>query len=891
MPAPKSPKTGFGLTTQSSLAVREARLARAYGEDRRARDAPPTARRATKDAAPPALRLNLGEEAGTVRALAPKPARKRPDRPRSPSRRSPEPASASPDRGPADAPTVTIRVLDDARNTRREFVRELKPVLREMPYFRAHLAGRVDEALFYDSGDALSDANANANANSGTAATRPRCTRDGTKRRSTSARGETFFADESHQSGKKTKNVRRVELTVHCDVEIFARLLAHVDETQKDAFLTGSDISNPSSLGRTDPEALTVRERVRVLVASEFLGMRALAESCLASLASALPEALALRPGAGVENLGDKTLARLAALVSEETLERAVAVVRGGESDAPSLAVSALPSRLYALKLRASYVGAGGTGEAPGTEGSGDRDPGPKTKRIRLSRCVSCARVFPTGAVPLLSCARAARASVAFDGRVVARHVPARRFDAAAFLDALLEAHDPRHVYWYLWGATRVLPACARCGARGIAAGELDACRYHPREAVFDFHENLHETEENDETKTTKTTKTPNDGSFIRRSELNARVGVRPCCGARAPRFDATDALANGGCCLREHAVERVIERRALKLYASFPETETVETVESVLATARRRRALVVEPPRAPFGSLKTATRAAPDANSVYRAGDHANVASLPFFLCDTLCDRVSVATTSTSPRSETRETRRAEKDFFFPRGAFGRMTETEKAETRSCSSRSSAGGSASDASDALELSSSDSDSASDAETPTTPRRRITASRAANASRRARLETETASSTLSARAELSLSELSSLETRGQRAQDSAPDGSRSVRAPRRQERPDPYRAARRARALRGRAAAAAAGTARAAKPSRLANRKPKEPASSSSTFSFGLPKDAYDALPEKLRRAVRRDALREADAARVAELERELRALRGRERGPHVSNF
>ena len=835
MPAPKSPKTGFGLTTQSSLAVREARLARAYGEDRRARDAPPTARRATKDAAPPALRLNLGEEAGTVRALAPKPARKRPDRPRSPSRGSPEPASASPDRGPADAPTVTIRVLDDARNTRREFVRELKPVLREMPYFRAHLAGRVDEAVLREMADEWEDGtDANAEKARAIAATRWRGKRDAPASRR-----------DAKRERAKDDDGRRVDVTVRCDVDIFSRLLAYVDAKSGSA----SDPLHP-----TPP--LTVRDCVPVLVASEFLGMRALAESCLASLASALPEALALRPGAGVENLGDKTLARLAALVSEETLERAVAVVRGGESDAPSLAVSALPSRLYALKLRASYVGAEGTGEAPGTEGSGDRDPGPKTKRIRLSRCVSCARVFPTGAVPLLSCARAARASVAFDGRVVARHVPARRFDAAAFLDALLEAHDPRHVYWYLWGATRVLPACARCGARGIAAGELDACRYHPRKAVFDFHEN-------DETET-KTTKTP-DGSS-RRSELNA-VGVRPCCGARAPRFDATDALANGGCCLREHAVERV-ERRALKLYAS-PETETAETV---LATARRRRALVVEP-SAPFGAA--ATRAAPDANSVYRAGDHANVASLP--LCDTLCDRVS-GRTATSPRSETRETRRAEKDYFFPRGAFGRMTETEKAET-SRSSRSSAGGSASDASDALELSSSDSDSAFDAETPTTPRRRITASRAANASRRARLETEMASSTLSARAELSLSELSSPETRGQRALE-APDGSRSVRAPRRQERPDPYRAARRARALRGRAAAAAAGTARVAKPSRLANRKPKEPASSSSTFSFGLPKDAYDALPEKLRRAVRRDALREADAARVAELERELRALR-----------
>ena len=124
MPALKSPKTGVGLTTQSSLAVREARLARAYGEDRRARDGPPSARRATKEAAPQALRLNLGEEAGTVRALAPKPARKRPDRPRSPPRRPVEPASASSvDGGPTDVPTVTILVLDDAKNTRREFVR------------------------------------------------------------------------------------------------------------------------------------------------------------------------------------------------------------------------------------------------------------------------------------------------------------------------------------------------------------------------------------------------------------------------------------------------------------------------------------------------------------------------------------------------------------------------------------------------------------------------------------------------------------------------------------------------------------------------------------------------------------------------------------------------
>jgi|TARA_B110000967_G_scaffold126485_1_gene129307 hypothetical protein len=44
--------------------------------------------------------------------------------------------------------------------------------------------------------------------------------------------------------------------------------------------------------------------------------------------------------------------------------------------------------------------------------------------------------------------------------------------------------------------------------------------------------------------------------------------------------------------------------------------------------------------------------------------------------------------------------------------------------------------------------------------------------------------------------------------------------------------------------------------------------------------AFGLPKEAYDALPEKLRRSLRRNALREADAQAIAELEQELRGMR-----------
>lgn len=823
MPAPKSPKTGFGLTTHSSIAVREARLARAYGEDGRARDAPPTARRAKKDDAPRALRLSLGEEAGTVRALAPKPTRKRPDRPRSPSRRSPEPASASPDRGPARAPTITIRVLDDARNTRREFSRELKPVLREMPYFRAHLAGRVDEAVLREIADERGDgSDASAEKDASFAATRPSGKRDAPASRRAAKRERARDED-----GRRF----RVDVTVHCDVDIFSRLLAYVDAKSGSA-------SDP--LHTTPP--LTVRDCVPVLVASEFLGMRALARTCVAFLASALPAVVALRPGVGVENLGEETLSRLAALVSEETLEHAVAVIRassassettddrdGGSSDADEIrrrrsvrrassGVAALPSRLYALKLKTAYLTPSKSEKTEKrSENEGDDD---RFDRVSLSRCARCARVFPTAARDFLACASAKSRSVAFDGGVVAAHLPQKRFDLAAFIDALLEAHDPRHVYWYLWGATRVLPACARCGARGVAAAEMDACRYHPNEAIFD--------------RTTTTNDAARDASndASRCTEISARaVGVRPCCGARAPRFDAADALLGDGCRRREHVwtKSRVAARGASA---------------TLLATARRRRALVVEPDPLDLPSAKDSF----DANGVYLAGDHANLESLPLFC------RVSGGSVSSVSSEGDEEGDEAgfcsRRRRAWPRGAFGRKTEPET-ETSSRSSRSSdALGSASDT---LELSSaSDADSASDTESDAERARRV-AEQKKNANGK-----------------------------------KAPEGPRP--APRRPERPDrdPYRGVQRARALRGRAAAAAAGTARAAKSASKAREKfsRREHAAflgapaSPSTFSFGLPKDAYDALPEKLRRAVRRDALREADAARVAELERELRALR-----------
>ena len=365
-----------------------------------------------------------------------------------------------------------------------------------MPYFRAHLAGRVDEAVLRemtdDSGDALSDATANANANTGTAATRPRGTReappsrmrDGTKRRSTSARGET--ADES-QSGKKKKNVRRVELTVHCDVEIFARLLAHVDETQKDASLkkTGSDIPDIPN-----PEALTVRDCVPVLVASEFLGMRALAESCLASLASGSPEALALRPGRA-----SRTSATRRWPASRRSSRRRHSSARSRSFDGATERRRRLsPSRRFRrVCTRSSCVRrtseparepARRKPKPSGTLGTGTHPDRKQKQSVCRAACRARACSRQT---PFLFCRARARRRASRSTGASSRERPAPRFDAAAFLDVLLEAHDPGRLLVPVGSDARPT-GVQRCG-RGRRGGELDACRYHPRETVFDVRE------------------------------------------------------------------------------------------------------------------------------------------------------------------------------------------------------------------------------------------------------------------------------------------------------------------------------------------------------------------------------------------------------------------
>ena len=804
MPPSKSPNTGFGLTTLSSIAAREARLAKAYGEDRKGPASPPTSNRQTTKtkAIPPApkpLRLTLGEDAGTVRGLHVS-NRNRVGTALAPGRESFGGTSTSKNQHQGDAndpPTITIRVVDPVTEKKRVFRRNLIATLLASTYFREHLGGQIDDAVMAEVNRTLLDNSDGGGDDS----------EKGTGARTRPARDNTdVFSRQRNKNAEAGRKKKHVEITVHCDVLVFGVLLQHIDGN---ALPNSATTPGPGDLTRTPnaPPPFTVRSVVPILVASSFLGIDFVVERAISWIAKNLPAVRSLAPSVGVENLGEHMLLRLAERVSHDTLEHTLGVMASArrESETASASTStshdACTSLLYKHKLPDLVKSVSGG----------------------VSRCTACQRIYPTRARDTLVCANAP-ASLSFHGDVVARHVPVDRFDAQEFVQNLADAHDPRHVFWYVWGATHTLPGCSRCRARGVLASELEGCRYHPRGVVL-----------------------ASRGA----TRVTPDAGKRACCGARACRFDACDAMLGRGCCVREHAIDGVGEDAR------------------TLATTRRRRALVVEPFFGERGSGETVAAR----NSVYLSGDHradvllrevnlANVAlHSKFHLeCDEDCDAESSLDENVTGDETARGARKKVKSRrqpTWPRGAFARAP----TRTRPADGSQSDPGSDSDSGSASDVLSDDSD-VSPGELPGS----VTAA-TQTLSERALAATQRAGPSDVSDMRGHARFLSRHIARAAPTFVSGRIGTGSTGAH---------------RVLRGRAASAAAGTTRAPKSSRGGggNKPPKPKLPKPPPEAFGLPKEAYDALPEKLRRSLRRNALREADAQAIAELEQELRGMR-----------
>ena len=618
------------------------------------------------------------------------------------------------------------------------------------------------------------------------------------------------------------------EMSVHCDADVFEWLLDYVKATAaRDGpgdDHPGDDVRPGDDVPPVAPE-LTVGNCVSVLVSSDFLRMDRLVEECL-DFVTANAVAVARGP-LDLGALAERLLRRLAARLTEDTLE---ALRDAGDAG------TALSSKLYGFKLEQFAESRSATSPA--------------------ARCVACGRLYSAAHRSKLVCPRA-RVYVDFHGDVVARHVPSRRFDLHAHVRRLVvdRNHDPRDVYWHVWGALHVLPRCATCRAH-VPASELGHCLYHPTAATFD---------------------------------RGSNEGTHGCCGARALRFDAVAAasLVRGGCRAREHVLrpprggaygaashrERASSNPSAGVgVVHDAASEAWEAAQWILSATRRHHALVVEPhgfgpataPATPLDAAVAAAMPPPPphgcVNGVYLARDHHAV--------------------EFEDADEDRR-RRLFSDGDFAESEACRAGADEDEDTDGSSDGDGWGGVGVWAPAPPMRASAHAYGYADAG------RGSDANANANASRSSGSSSSSSAASFSSDGGASTDDESATRATRRKKPSSSGFPALTKIAPRGT---TPQRMGRRA-------AAAAAGTGRVSwaktgiaatknKPAtagKLSRRKKNAHAGKSRSIepsAYGLPRETYEALPEHLKRSIRRDALKEEDDMRTAALISRLRMRR-----------
>ncbi|KAG2450589.1 hypothetical protein HYH02_004429 [Chlamydomonas schloesseri] len=368
--------------------------------------------------------------------------------------------------------------------------------------------------------------------------------------------GMRYFADLVAQKASCSQGREGpLEISVHCDVEVFAWLVRYVT-------------------GAVSRDQLNVEQVLALLIAGNFLQMDGLVSDCLTFMAQHLPEVARLQQlqaqkqpggpaaagaGAASGGGGDLTalplelLSRLAKLVPEHVLEDMVreqpgtAAAAGGAAagagDGPRGSVHALVNKLYKYKLEGCL----------------------RELRTTLARCSVCQGLFSLADRGKLECSgsphsRAATARDASGGRshsargarggstgagrsgadgraAPAVHIPDASWRLQDYLSALRAANAPwRDIYWHVWGLVHVI-YCHACHQHVPAAG-LRRCTYHPQAPVF------------------AAAGPPRPGSAYAPAAAAAAAsasGFYPCCGGAASRTADPRLAAASGCCAREH--------------------------------------------------------------------------------------------------------------------------------------------------------------------------------------------------------------------------------------------------------------------------------------------------------------------------------------------------
>ncbi|XP_062589863.1 SANT and BTB domain regulator of class switch recombination-like isoform X3 [Saccostrea cucullata] len=233
-----------------------------------------------------------------------------------------------------------------------------------------------------------------------------------------------------------------VDISVHCDVQIFDWLMKYVKRSSKDL---------------PDKPKLEANNVISILISSDFLKMDTLVQECIEYCHENMT-AIVATP-CNMNCINDKLVGRIADLFTHN------------EADEIKDRKDKFKSKLFAKKLEKLF----------------DPDltnPDSPENASTLFKCSICKKIMTQNLEKKIKC-MPSRMTVEKRGRLTFCHMRDQNFDVNDYLLELKgQLKSWRDVYWRIWGLINYL-TCSRC-KEVFPCSEFGHCKYHAEPTRFD---------------------------------------------------------------------------------------------------------------------------------------------------------------------------------------------------------------------------------------------------------------------------------------------------------------------------------------------------------------------------------------------------------------------
>ncbi|KAL7861611.1 hypothetical protein SRHO_G00130520 [Serrasalmus rhombeus] len=237
-----------------------------------------------------------------------------------------------------------------------------------------------------------------------------------------------------------------VDISVHCDVQIFDWLMNYVKRNSADHEL-GKHVEKP----KLEPSNV-----ISILISSEFLKMDTLVEECVQYCHKQM-SAIVATP-CNMSCINSNLASRIALLFTHN------------QADDIKDKKDKFKSKLFQKKIEKLFDPDYENPDSPG-------------KAATLYRCGLCLKLLTKDTERKISCIPG-KININSRGNIVYTHSRHKGWDIHDFLNSLYEELKSWVlVYWRIWGTINFL-TCSRC-KQVFLCSELSQCRYHPEAVVY----------------------------------------------------------------------------------------------------------------------------------------------------------------------------------------------------------------------------------------------------------------------------------------------------------------------------------------------------------------------------------------------------------------------